>query len=95
LFLRDFATGNFFANPHEASLNNRTPLILATALLMLPLLYVGSYFALLDFCCGVEQRGDYDVITNYRAAPRACEAVFWPLEKIDRTLRPEAWSRPW
>jgi hypothetical protein len=77
--------------------SSRIPLI-AAVLLLVPVLYVGSYLALVT-------PGGYKV--NRRAAPvlffspsyyRCCEPVcatlFWPLEKCHRKLRPGAWAIP-
>jgi len=69
-------------------------LILAIALLLLPILYVGSYCAL------VTPRLDEWASTNtglekiipYRAGGKVSAVVFWPLEQIDRRLRPIAWE---
>jgi hypothetical protein len=57
------------------------PLIIAIVLLLLPMLYVGSYLALKQveyYCWG----GDW------------ASRLYWPLEQIDRKMRPEAWKSP-
>ena len=69
--------------------------IIAAVLLLLPMLYVGSYLAL------VTPGGTPFVIApkgqpvtawaNYRAYPDVSAVVFWPLEQIDRRVRPDAW----
>jgi hypothetical protein len=75
---------------------SRASLIVAIVLLLLPVLYVGSYLAL------VVPRG---VAVKWQdGGPHSSESrlvhyhvlnedagVFWPLEKIDRKLRPNAW----
>jgi hypothetical protein len=77
---------------------SRAPLIFAIVLLLLPVLYVGSYFALVD---PPENRRTmrkgripasrlFD--PNYRIAARYAEVVFYPLERIDRKVRPAAWD---
>jgi hypothetical protein len=57
------------------------PVVVAAALLVLPVLYVGSYWALVD---------------HGTAAPyhrfEAGRTLFWPLEQIDRKLRPLTWG---
>ena len=76
---------------------NRTPLILAIALLLLPVLYVGSYFALVvpegKWTAGemghVSAAAYYHA--HYRVLPKLSAQVFWPLEQIDRKVRPGAW----
>ncbi|QDU26346.1 hypothetical protein ETAA8_14240 [Anatilimnocola aggregata] len=71
-------------------MTNRAPLIVAIVLLLVPVLYVGSYFAL------VVPRGihGYKAIfeEHYRWQNKLCSRVFWPLEQIDRKLRPESWD---
>jgi hypothetical protein len=72
-----------------------TPLL--TALLLLaPVLYLGSYFALvvpggqpMDFN---PEHGYYSRIGYYRVGGKETELLFSPLEKIDRRLRPERWN---
>jgi len=70
--------------------------ILAVLAVVLPFaLYVGSYLAL------VTPGGTPFVIApkgppvtawaNYRAYPDVSAVVFWPLEQIDRRIRPDAW----
>ena len=81
---------------------NRTPLILAIVLLLLQVLYVGSYLAL------VEPKGRLVLkrtlignarflngrVEHYRAGGEWSPVVFWPLEQIDQKLRPRAWDGP-
>jgi hypothetical protein len=64
------------------------------AMLLLLLMYVGSYFAM------VVPRG-YGIyrcqpdIAYYRfgwQVDDAASKIFWPLEQIDRKIRPEAWE---
>lgn len=75
---------------------NAAPLLVAIVLLLLPLLYIGSYFALVfpgwrtatvtmpDGSTGVRA-------VRYRAFDKQCPVIFWPLEQVDRKLRPHAW----
>lgn len=63
-------------------LESRAPLILAAALPLLLLLYVGSYLAL------VRPRPDGD---DYHPNTNTLRWVFWPLEQIDRKVRPNEW----
>ena len=77
-------------------MKSRSPLIVAIALLFLPLLYVGSYLALVKPGSVYE----WDLITgnrlstNYRSGGKVSECIFWPLEQIDRKVRPGAWGPP-
>lgn len=76
---------------------SRAPLIFAIALLLLPILYVGSYLALVTpggFSIADDTGGGNMPISfyNYRVSPSICSTLFWPLEQIDRKLRPEAWG---
>lgn len=72
---------------------SRVPLILAIVLLLLPMCYVGSYLALVEPYLMVfpYPNGGGDVM-NYRAFPRACDRFFWPLEQMDRKVRPGTWN---
>jgi len=76
--------------------------IIAAILRLLPVLYVGSYFALavpgslmaVDAATGKEWVYPH---RHYRVDPRAelvAASVFWPLEQIDRRLWPGAWEIP-
>ena len=76
---------------------SRGPLIVAIALLLLPILYVGSYFALVSPkpVDATVPTGTPLVLRHYRVAPSLAEWVFWPLEQIDRQIRPNAWNEHW
>jgi hypothetical protein len=78
---------------------SRAPLIVAIVLLALPVLYVGSYLALVvpegHFRNDPLREGLYDKWVHYRVMPGQAGRFFWPLEQIDRKLRPEAWVMPW
>ena len=73
--------------------------IIAAVLLLLPVLYVGSYLALVVpggqvvFTVSPAKmktlRGNF---VHYRTCSKLSERVFWPLEQIDRRVRPEAWE---
>jgi hypothetical protein len=79
---------------------SRAPLIIAIVLLLLPVLYVGSYFAMVvpggryvlrepdknEFVFGHLQQK-----VHYRVAHEVAARIFWPLEQIDRKVRPGAW----
>jgi hypothetical protein len=74
-------------------------------LLLLPVLYVGSYLALVvpagqfvpdqtTFCTytsRTSQLGGMGRLESYRIAK--CQRFFWPLERVDQRLRPKAWAR--
>lgn len=77
---------------------SRAPLLVALVLLLLPVLYVGSCLALVVPEGGTLQgkTPDGQIVTvnlgtRYRLKPSWAERVFWPLEQIDRKVRPEAW----
>ena len=79
---------------------NRAPLILTIVLLLLPVLYVGSYLALVvpGGINVVVEEADTELglfpvidIQHYRAADQMAKFVFWPLERIDRSIRQGAW----
>jgi hypothetical protein len=74
--------------------------IVAAVFLLLPVLYVGSYLALVTpsgTAVGSIKIYDvpYPVIGHYRAGGDISGAIFWPLEQIDRKARPGAWWLPW
>ena len=74
---------------------NRAPLVAVFLFLLLPTLYLGSYLLL------VEPQGIYYSVfsggaktlycDHYRWQNDSCERIFWPLERIDRKIRPAAW----
>ncbi len=75
--------------------DSRAPLIIGIVLLLLPVLYLGSYLVLVTpkgYWLSVPRAdGLHGFPVHYwRIDPRA-GVVFWPLEQIDRKLRPEAW----
>jgi hypothetical protein len=74
--------------------------IIAVALLILPSLYVGSYLALVipkGKTVFVPANGTpYLRIDHYRVGNETwLPRLFWPLEQIDRKVRPGAWKRGW
>ena len=85
---------------------SRALLIVAVALLLLPALYVGSYLFLIDPTAArewirIDKRGAY--VYGYRyfgwegdtelpTASRVAPLVYWPLEHIDKRVRPRAWG---
>jgi hypothetical protein len=78
---------------------SRAPLILAIILLLLPVLYIGSYLALVIpggevvVPAAVTLPFPHPVTRTYKLGGEWAEAVFWPLEQIDRMIRPSAWER--
>jgi hypothetical protein len=86
-----------------ANTMNRAPLILAIVMLLLPVLYVGSYFVLVTPGRGlplylssiIESKSVVGHYTgNYRCQTLWADRVFWPLEQIDRKLRSGTWKIP-
>ena len=70
--------------------HNTAPVIAAILLLLLPVLYVGSYCALVTptfSCLGYQYRCGYTARIEYWLTK-----MYWPLEHIDRKLRPAAWG---
>ena len=70
----------------------------AALLLLLPVIYVGSYLALVDPFCrrkvappSVYYCSGY-IYESYRIPGSVCGQVFWPLEQIDQRLRPGTWD---
>jgi hypothetical protein len=64
--------------------------IIAAILLLLPVLYVGSYLALVK--PGPRYGWGSALHPTYRVADRFCTRFFWPLEQVDRKLRPNKWD---
>jgi hypothetical protein len=82
---------------YNARMTSRAPLILAILLLLLPALYVGSYLALVVpegryLICMSGDPTSYSLIGHYRIYPPVARLFYWPLEQIDRNLRPLEWS---
>lgn len=71
-------------------MTNRAPLIVAIVLLLLPVLYVASYFALVNPAPSGDSVRFLPPQGNYRC-DRKVARVFWPLEQLDRKLRPNYW----
>ena len=72
-------------------MQNRAPLIVAIVLLSIPVLYVGSYLALVT-PDGGGGGNDVQGLWFYRLNTHSWAGkVFWPLEQLDRKIRPKAW----
>lgn len=78
-------------------MTNRAPLITAMFLLLPPLLYVGSYVVLVTpnrtILLGPAPfpNGAIVFTGNYRIPDTRLGVLFYPLEQIDRKIRPETW----
>jgi hypothetical protein len=78
-------------------------IIAAVLLLILPVLYVGSYLALVipqgkmpksSLAASMFVSPDGIIkVSHYRILPSWSDRFFWPLEQIDRRVRPGAWGR--
>jgi hypothetical protein len=69
-------------------------LILAAILLLLPVLFVGSYLALVvPGVVRFSANRSTVIYEPYRYGGTWAVRFYWPLEQIDRKLRPEAWER--
>jgi hypothetical protein len=75
--------------------------LIAAILLLLPVLYVVSYFAIvlpggtLSWTIQVTHTGNIIHTggrTHYLFGGRVAEVIFVPLEQIDRKVRPAAWD---
>ncbi len=75
-------------------MKKHAPPIVAIVLLLLPVLYVGSYLALVwpdaERFNRADSRSDFPTY-RYETESWACR-LYWPLERIDRKLRPGAWQ---
>ncbi|WP_425617645.1 hypothetical protein NA78x_001326 [Anatilimnocola sp. NA78] len=66
-------------------------------LMLLPMLYIGSYLALVvpaGFIVDVNSHlnGGYVAFVHYRLGAHRIESLYWPLEQIDRRVRPDVWK---
>ena len=61
------------------------------AILLLLMLYVGSYLALV-VPEGIVLKGGESRITHYRSGDRTATAIFWPIEQVDRKVRWSDWD---
>lgn len=76
----------------RVTMTNRAPLIVAIVLLLLPVLYVGSYFALVVPKGFHPSYDPYGTRVHYRRGGSYAAKFFWPLEQIDWTMRPKEWE---
>ena len=71
--------------------------ILIGVIALLPLLYVGSYLLLVrPYAIMISHgpgTGSYD-IRHYRYGGAYAETAYWPLEQLDRRIRPDQWREP-
>jgi hypothetical protein len=82
---------------------SRAPLIVAIVLLLLPVLYVGSYLVLVAPQAKGHVRNwttnDGRTFATYSYGhyrwidDRLAGSLFWPLEQVDQGVRTEAWKR--
>ena len=69
----------------------RAPRIVAVVLLLLLVLYVGSYLALV-MPEGIVLKGGESRVAHYRFEDRTAAAIFWPIEQVDRKVRWRDWD---
>lgn len=73
-----------------------SPLVVPIILLALPVLYVGSYLVVVN----PQTNGAWEVSggystplwSDYRFGGLLAQRFFWPLEQLDRRLRPKSWA---
>jgi hypothetical protein len=78
-------------------MKKHTAPIIAAILLLLPVLYVGSYLWLVErvqFRATFQGQEGTFIVAGYRGCGPYAGLFFWPLEQIDRMVRPEAWEHP-
>jgi hypothetical protein len=76
---------------------SRAPLIIVIALMLLPVLYVGSYYAMVGPWAGSGVFAGELYAIHYRCPlvhPYAVRVFFRPLQMIDLRLRPVFWTKP-
>ncbi|WP_254513208.1 hypothetical protein [Anatilimnocola floriformis] len=70
------------------------PLVVAIALMLIPVLYVGSYLALVNPSGYAFATEDNRIRPcNYRLGGEFSAWAYLPLETIDRYLRPHRWDQ--
>lgn len=76
-------------------MKTKTPLLIAAVLLALPLLYVVSYLVLVTPPGPTTAKSSlarlFGPPPSYRIEGKWPGKVFWPIERLDRKLRPKAW----
>ncbi|WP_254513555.1 hypothetical protein [Anatilimnocola floriformis] len=89
----------------RTTVESRSPLFIVITLLLLPVIYIGSYLALVVPAGRTRpvqfREADGELRTalshfpdeHYRLSEHPCHEIFWPLEQIDQQIRPEAWMR--
>ena len=84
-------------------MKNHAAPIIAALFLLLPMLYVGSYFAVVIPEATPMERIYFKPdggmifaigIDHYRWGRDRAAWFYWPLEQIDRQLRPKLWEEP-
>jgi hypothetical protein len=72
---------------------NAAPIAIAV-LLAVPLLYVGSYFALVEVSDGaiLNTDNEWAWVEKYRVGTIAARVIYKPLNWVDRQLRPSYWQ---
>lgn len=76
---------------------SHTVWIAAAMLMLLPMLYVGSYLVLVRpwaILIPVPNEPSSYHISHYRYGGAYAEAIYWPLEQLDRRIRAETWGEP-
>lgn len=78
--------------------HNSAGALTAAVLLLLPTLYVGSYYAVVDTdhpsAQGISFQHPQACDLRYRIYPELADRFYWPVEQVDRRLRPGAWEDP-
>ena len=85
---------------HKPTRRSLAPAVVVAFLLLLPLLYIGSYLVLVvpkgRLVPVVSQMGEQTVsgfaVYRYRVGGHWLANAYLPLERIDRKLRPEIWD---
>lgn len=72
---------------------SRAPIVIAI-LFLVSMLYVGSYLALVDppDLQKFSRRIWNDRSLNYRFGGKWVDSFYWPLEQLDRKVRPGKWN---
>jgi hypothetical protein len=82
----------------DSHAQSRAPLIASIVLLVLPVLYAGSYLALIRPEPAVTatsmMSGQRETrVSNYKIGGGRLDWFFWPIEETDRQIRPGVWHQ--
>lgn len=81
--------------------DSRAPLLIVVMVLLLPVIYLASYLSLSapaigghTIIGGLNHKETYlHMCADYRWGGETTVRIYWPLEQLDRLVRPGAWEQ--